>query len=240
MKTLSVLLFAFVIGLTEMYAQSPASVIANAQKSGKAVFLVVSDKSSKGTDALLNIATDASKKNKNTAVAKMDRDDKTNIDLVSKYRLAGAPLPLILVIASNGVASGSLGLKEASVDELLTYLPSKTQAEVLLGFENGKPALIVCGKKNATDKAALEAECKKAVSSVNGKANQVFIDVDNKDESNFLSVINPDKNKTTVLIFSASGKYNGTLGSNAKSDDIIKLMAKKAACCADPNKSNCK
>lgn len=232
MKKLVILLFSLLFATVNIFAQGAKTKIEKAQKSGKSIYLIVTDKSATGTDALEKMVSDAVKKTKNTAMVKLNRDDKDNANLISKYRLSGAPLPIILVLASNGVASGSLTIKDATVEKLLSYLPTKKQAEVLLGFENGKPAFIVCGKKNAKDKSNLEAECKKAVTSLSGKATQVFVDVESKDEANFIALIQPDKEKTTVLVFNGKGQYTGTLEATAKSDDIIKSVNKKmGGCC---------
>jgi hypothetical protein len=240
MKKVTLFIFCILFAIANIFAQGAKTELEKAQNAGKSIYLVVSDKASKGTDALVKLADDANKKSKNTAVVKLDRDDKANADLIAKYRLAGAPLPLVLVLASNGVASGSIAAADATAEKLLSYLPTKTQAEVLQGFENGKAALIVCGKKNSKDKSNLETECKNAVTSLAGKATQVFVDVDNKDEANFMALIQPDKDKTTVLVFNGKGQYTGTLESTATSDDIIKIVNKKmGGCCAGGNSSGC-
>lgn len=233
MKNTMLLFFCVMFAIANIFAQSAKFEIEKAQKAGKSIYLVVTDKSAKGTEALIKIAEGANKKSKNTVVIKLDRDEKPNAGLIAKYRIAGASLPMVLVLASNGVVSGSIVSKEATVEKLLSFLPTKTQAEVLLGFENGKAALIVCGKKNAKDRSALEAECKKAASGLGGKASQVFVDVESKDETNFMSLIQPDKDKTTVLVFNGKGQYTGTLEATAKADDIIKSVNKKmgGGCC---------
>lgn len=232
MKKLSTIIICIVFATTNIFAQGVKAELEKSQKAGKSTFLVVTDKMAKGTEAFVKLATNAQLKSKNTTVAKLDRDDKLSADLISKYRLSGAPLPLILVLASNGVVSGSLSNSDATVDKLISFLPTKTQADVLLGFENGKAAFVICGKKNAKDKIALETECKKALTSLGSKATIVFIDVDNKDEKNFLDLLKPDAAKTTVLIFNGKGQYTGTLESTAKSEDLIKSVNKKVGGCA--------
>lgn len=232
MKKISMLIICFLIVTTSIFAESTKVELEKAQRAGKSVFLVVTDKLAKDTEALIKTATDASKKDKNTTVIKLDRDDKENAQLISKYRLAGASLPLVLVVASNGVVSGGLNANEASVEKLVSFIPTKNQAEVLLGFENGKAAFIICGKKSAKDKATLEAECKKASAAIGGKVNQVFIDIENKEEANFIALLKPELTKTTVLIFNSKGQYAGMLESTAKSDDIVKTVNKKIGGCA--------
>lgn len=240
MKKNFMFLIFTVFTIVNIFGIDTKKELEKAQKSGKSIFLVVTDKSSTGTEGLIKIANEASKKNKNTTVIKLDRDDKENADLIKKYRLAGAPLPVILVMASNGVVSGALFTKDAAVDKLLSYLPTKTQAEVLLGFENGKAAFIVCGKKNAKDRTTIENECKKAATSLKNKATIVFLDVDDEKEANFLALLKPSKDTTTLLVFNGTGQFTRTLNATAKSDEIIKTVNKKmGGCCPGGSGGGC-
>jgi len=50
-------------------------------------------------------ANDAQKKYPNSEVIVLDRTDKTLVALVKIYGLSGAPLPVILVVASNGIVA---------------------------------------------------------------------------------------------------------------------------------------
>lgn len=214
--------------------------IETAKKSGKCIYLVVTDKNAKGTDDLVKLAESAQKTVKKTSVIKVDRDDKANESIISKYRLAGIPLPIILVIAPNGVVSGSLSKQDATTEKLIKFLPTPKQAEILQGFENGKAALIICTKKAFKDKAVLSIECDKAIKSIDNKALKVLIDIDSKEEKNFLELIKPDLNKTTVLVFNGKGQFSSTLESNAKSDEIVKAINKKiGGCCPGGSKSGC-
>lgn len=215
--------------------------IETAKKAGKCIYLVVTDKNAMGTEDLIKLAESAQKTAKKTSVIKVDRDDKANESIITKYRLAGIPLPIILVIAPNGVVSGSLTKQDATTENLIKYLPTPKQAEILQGFENGKAALIICTKKEFKDKAALSIECDKAIKSIDNKALKVLIDVNSKEEQNFLDLIKPDKNKTTLLVFTGSGQFSSTLESSAKSDDIVKAVNKKAGGCCPPgsSKSGC-
>ncbi|MFZ4414362.1 MAG: hypothetical protein ACOYOV_14860 [Bacteroidales bacterium] len=232
MKKISMIILCVLFVVTNSFAQGSKKEIEKAQKSGKTIFLIVTDKTAKGTDALIKIAENTKKKAKNTEVVKLDRDDKANAALIAKYRLAGAPLPMVLVVATTDVVTGALSVSDASVEKLIADIPSKNQADVLLGFENGKAALIICGKKNAKDKDALMAECKSAAASLGNKASVVFIDIDNKDEANFIALLNPDKTKTTVLIFNGKGQYTGVHESKAKSTELVKAVNKKVGGCA--------
>ena len=228
----------FVLSISLIFAQ-PAKEIETARKAGKSVFLLVTDHAAKGTDVLKKVAENAVKSAKNTIVVQLNRDEPGNKSLVSKYRIAGASLPMILVLATNGTVAGSMPAARATAESLLTYLPSKTQEQVLLGFENGKAALIVCAKKNARDTDNLVAECTKAVAALGNKAIQVMLYVDDKNEKNFVDLIKPELAKTSLLVFNGKGQYTGVLGLTAKSKDISSLVNKKAGGCCPETNGNC-
>ncbi len=241
MKKPVVLLFSLLFATANIFAQGAKTEMEKAQKSGKSIYLIVTDKSATDTDVLEKMVNDALKKTSNTVKIKLYRDDKDNSNLITKYRLSFATLPLVLVLASNGVVSGGLTTKDATVEKLISYLPTKKQAEVLLGFENGKAAFIVCGKKNDKDKASLEKECKTAIEGLGNNANMFFVDVNSKEEANFLALLKPDLTKTTVLVFNGRGQYTGTLEASAKSKDLIALVNKKigGGCCSGGNSGSC-
>ncbi len=232
MKKNTIIIISSMFVITNMFAQGVSADIQKAQKNSNSIFLIVTDKLAKGTDYLVKLSEGANKKVKKNVVLKLDRDEKENADLVAKYRIAGAQLPLILVVASNGVVSGALTSDDASIEKIISTLPSKTQAEVLLGFENGKAALIICGKKNAKDKAAIQAECNTAVTSLGNKATVVFVDVESKEEANFIELLKPDLTKTTVVIFNGKGQFTGKMDSVTKSEDLVKTVNKRVGGCA--------
>ena len=98
-----VLLFT---GLSQINAQT-TSELASANKAGKAVFLVAYNNPGVDADKAFAIANDARKNlTTTTAVIKMKTTDAANSSLVTKFRLSGAPLPLILVLDKNGNPAG--------------------------------------------------------------------------------------------------------------------------------------
>jgi hypothetical protein len=240
MKKISIVLICTMFAITNIFAQGVKADLDKSLKSGKSTYMIVFDKAATGTDVIIKTTEEARKKVKNTNIVKLDRDDKANADLVSKYRLAGATLPLVLTIAPNGAVAGGLAASDVTTDKLISSLPSKNQADVLLGFENGKAAFVICGKKNAKDKTALITECNSAITSLGNKANQVFVDLDSKEETNFITLLNPDKTKTSVLVFNGKGQYTGTFEASVKSDELVKSVNKKiGGCCPGGSGSGC-
>ena len=172
---------------------------------GKVVFLVVTE-GSKMLPEAKDMAVKAQKKYPKSEIITMDRTDKANSILVTKYGLAGAPLPMILVVAPNGVVGGGLQLNQATPEDLLDLVPTKRQASALLAFSENKPAFIVLFKKNMKDKQKVVEVCNEAASGLGGKAVVVEVDLDDKSENSFMSLLKPDMKATTthVLVFERS------------------------------------
>lgn len=236
-----ILLTLFLTAVSGVSAQNANADFEKATKAGKSVFLVITDNKATGTENVFKTTEGVVKTKKNTALVKLNRDDKENSGLVAKYKLSAIAVPMVLIVASNGVISGGLTASDVTAEKLIAYLPTPIQAQVLKGFEDGKAALIICGKKNSKDKTNLETECKTASEKLSGKAKPVFVDVENKEEKNFLDLIKPDMTKTTLLVFNGKGQYTGTLEATAKSADIIAAVNKRigGGCCPGGSSSGC-
>ncbi|NVO20363.1 MAG: hypothetical protein HXX13_11720 [Bacteroidetes bacterium] len=200
---------------------------------GNVVFLVVTEGSKQLPEAT-NMAIKTQRKYPKSEVIAMDRTDKANSTLVTKYGLAGAPLPIILVIATNGVVAGGLQLSEATPEDLLDLVPTKRQAAALLAFSENKPAFIVLYKKNMKDKLKVVEECNKAAAGLGGKAVVVEVDLDDKSETGFMSLLKPDMKATTthVLVFNAKGQFTDEHKSPVQSAILIASSKKvvKSSC----------
>ena len=122
MKKITIIIICSLFVITNIFAQGVSADIQKAQKSGNSIFIVVTDKLAKGTDYLVKLSEGANKKVKKNVVLKLDRDEKANADLVAKYRIAGAQLPIILVVASNGVVTGALTSEDASIEKIISTL----------------------------------------------------------------------------------------------------------------------
>jgi len=224
--------FAFVMIASTGFAQTKEK-IEKANAKGNVVFLAVTD----GVKLLAQtkeMADKAQKKYQKSEVITLDKSDKTNAALVSKYGLAGAHEPVILVIAPNGVVAGGSLLSRATPEDLVETIPTKKQAAALLAFSEGKPAFIVLFKKSMKDKAAAMEECRRATTGLNGKAVIVDIDLDDKKEAGFLDLLKPEMTATTthVIVFNAKGQFTDELNTPFQSSALIAASKKvvKSGC----------
>ncbi|MDZ7634375.1 MAG: hypothetical protein U5L72_08055 [Bacteroidales bacterium] len=198
---------------TNINATSVANIISSAKAEGKAVFLVLTGNGSPDTDKAMLIANGARNIYKNAVVVQMNKDDATNSSLVAEYRLAGAPVPLILVISAKGMPTGGVLLAQATAENLAALIPSPRLEEIYDAIANKKIALVVFSRKAFTDKAEVMKECKSAVSKLNSNAVIVEVDMDDTREANFMNQLRIDKNQlngSLTLVINTQGQVAGT------------------------------
>lgn len=241
-KNLGILLVAVMLFLSQSIFGQLSADIDKQNKKGNVVFLVVTDG---GTDLAptKEIALKAKKSYSKSEVLTMDKSDKANTELVKKYSLAGSQTPLILVVASNGVVTGGYSKDQATSENLVAAIPTKKQAEALLGFSQNKPVFVVVSKKSMKDKTTLIEECKKACTELNGNAVVVDVNLDDKTEASFIKLLNPDlaATKTNVLVFNSKGQFSSKFEAPVKSADLT-ASAKKVSgggCCPGGSSKGC-
>jgi hypothetical protein len=206
-----------------------------AKKAGKAVFVVVTRTGSADTDKAKEIAKGANRIYKNADVVEMNRDDAANASLVATWRLAGAPLPLILVLSTKGQPAGGLLLEQATAEKLAELVPSPKLDAVYEAIGSGKHAIVVFTKSSFVDKTEVLKVAKEAVSKLNNQAVLVEVDMDDNKESGFMNQLRIDKltaKASTTLVINKQGQVAGT---STTVPDAAKLVAAATA----PVKSGC-
>jgi len=202
-----------------------ADNLAAAKTAGKAVFLVVTGTGVAETDKAMLIAKGANDIYKNAVIVQMNRDDASSAQLVSEYRLAGAPLPLILVISSKGFPTGGFILAQATSENLAALIPSPKLEDVYAAINGGKYAIVAFSKKSFTDKPEVLKECKKAVALLNNEAILVEVDVDDIKEANFLNQLRIDKSQLNASLTLVINKQGQVAGTATTVPDATKLVA---------------
>lgn len=214
-----------------------ANLIKAANKKGKFVFLVVFDKAGADKDKGMSIAKTASAKKKSLVeVIELNTTDTDNSGLVAKYGLAGAPLPLILVLDKNGTAAGGFVLGQATADGLVNTIPSPKFSEIIKGLTEQKSVFIVTYKKSMIKKITAIANCNEAVKSMNDGAIIVELNIEDKEETTLLKNLNVNALATEPVIYAINkaGQVAGTFPSETAPKQLV-LAANKVAsssCCA--------
>lgn len=196
----------------------------NAKKASKAVFVVITGNGVTETDKAVTIAKGAIAIYKNAVVVQMNRDDEENSLQVSEWRLAGVPLPLILVFSPKGVLSGGKILSQATSENIAALLPSPKLEEVYAAIGGGQPAFVVFTKKSLSDRTQVLQACKEAVSKLNNKAVIVEVDLDDQNEAAFINQVRINRSATTstTLVINTQGQVAGT---SKTVPDAAKLVA---------------
>ncbi len=206
-----------------------------AKKAGKAVFVVVTGTSVTNTDKATTIAKEANVIYKNAVVVQMNRDDVANAQLVTEWRLAGAPLPLILVLSSKGLPTGGYMLEQATAQNIAALVPSPKLENVYEAISNGKHAIVAFSKKSFTDRIEVIKISKEAVSMLNNEAVFVEVDMDDPKETGFMNQLGIDKLSTKASITLVINKQGQVAGTSTTVPDAAKLVAAAKT----PVKSGC-
>lgn len=232
--TILILLLLFT-GFFRTNAQ-PAAEIEKATKSGKSVFLVVYNAGGADLDKALSVASSARKKTASgTTVVKMNTTDPGNSVLVSKYRLTGAPLPLILVLDKNGSAAGGLLLKDATAEKLAELIPSPKTSELIKALSDGKSVYVVVYNESMTSKKSILDNCALACSKMGNKSATVMVALDDKKETKLLQTLKCDLNakEPVTYVINAAGQVTGTFNGLTDVNTLVSSAKKAPAggCC---------
>jgi hypothetical protein len=226
--------------MASVAAASTQKDLDSAAKHGKIAFIVVTDKGTEGADQAADMAKQAAGQVKKSTVVRLDRSDPANADLVAKYRLAGAPVPLILLAARNGVIAGGLVAAQATADKLVGMVPSPKKAEVLQQLQSGKAVLIQANRKSMATQADCSAACAAACGQLQDRCVTVQIDMDDPAETAFLASmkVNTASTEPVTLVVNAQGQITGTYNGAAEVAALVQAATKKAGGCCPSTVQN--
>lgn len=222
---------------------SVQSDIEKANKKGKTVFLVVTEPGGSGAEKAVSIAKQASKKVAKSTVIEMNRAGSANSQLVDKYRLAGAQLPLILVVSSSGVAAGGLPANLATPEILVQLIPSPKKSEVFQALSENKAIFVVASRKSMAEREKVFDSCKAACSQMKNNAVFVPIDMDDKKESSFLAKlkVNTLSTEPVTTVINTQRRITGNFNGPVEVVKLVQAATKKASgCCPGGSKKGCK
>ncbi len=232
----------FVANIFVSYADTKQE-IEKANKKGQVVFLAVTEKGNSQNQEALNIAKKAQKLYSKSAVLELDRSNTANKELVQKYRLAGAPVPLVLVIAKNGYVTGGAPLQGLSADALVGMVPTPKEELLIKALNEGNSAFVIFSKKSdEKNKKQMEA-CQSACQSMSNKAKTVFVDIEDKNEKSFIAKFNIDKNAIFPITFviNGQGQVTSMLNGITEAKSLVEAANKKVSsgCCPPGSGKSC-
>lgn len=212
---------------------SPQQDLESAAKEKSVAFILVVEPGAPGCDQAQDLVRDAMRQvNKSTLVV-LDRSDPENAELVAKFRLAGAPVPLILLAASNGALAGGLPANQATVDRLVAMAPSPRKADILLAIQEGKSVFIVASRKGMNAESGAVTTCSAACGQMNGKSVTFQIDLDDSQETAFLAQlkVNLASTEPITLVVNPQGQITATFAGTVDVANLVQAATKRASGC---------
>jgi hypothetical protein len=159
----------FVIGGSTAWAGAQTA-LDDAVRDGHDVFLVLTEPGAPGIEVARDLARKATAIAPQATVVELDRRDPENAAIVSRYRLAVAPVPLVLVVARNGVAAGGALPGRTSPEQLAALIPTPKKAEYLKALDEGRSVFLVLSRPDMPALAAITSTCEAARAKMNQDA----------------------------------------------------------------------
>ncbi len=209
----------------------------DAAQANKYLFALFHKKAGSQTSAMRSVVQAAVQEAKDRAtMVEVDAASTSEKDIIDKFGLDRAPMPLVLAIAPNGAITGGFPVK-AEKKELLDSFVSPALAKCLKPLQENK-LVFLCVQNKATEsnEAALKGvnEFKNAAEYA-GAVATVTLDPTDAAEADFLKDLQIDpKIKTAVTVFLAPPGTPIAMYEGATSKDDIVATLKKAqssSCC---------
>lgn len=213
---------------------SPQQDLDSAARQKKVAFILVTDQGTTGVDQARGLIQQAMQQVNKSTLVELDRSSPGNADLVTKFRLAGAPVPLILVAARTGILAGGVVAAQATAEQLVGMVPSPKKTEALQAIQSGKAVLISASRKGMATQSGAKAACAAACGQLADKCVTVQIDMDDPQEAGFLTSmkVNLASTEPVTLVINAQGQITGTYAGAADVATLVQATTKKAGGCA--------
>ncbi len=219
--------------LTPLAGASTHTDLDQAAKQQQVAFILVSEPASTGLEAARDLIRQTMAKVEKSTLIELNRSDPANADLVAKFRLAGAPVPLILVAARNGALAGGVPVVQATTERLVALVPSPKRAEILLALQSGKSVFICVGRKSMSSQPKTIATCESACGQSSGKCVLIQVDMDDPAETAFLTALKVDLTATepVTLVVNTAGQIAGTYTGAVDAGELVATTTKKVGGC---------
>ncbi len=237
---LRVLGLLLLCGLVSAAGASLQQDLEKATKKQKIAFVLVTEPSATGVAEARDLIRGAMKQVKESTLLELDRADPGNADLIAKHRLAGVPVPLILVFARNGVLAGGLSAAQGTVERLVGMVPSPKKAEIMQSLQGGKSVFIDMSRRGMGGYAAALAACAAACDRMAGKSVTVAIDLDDPAEASFLNQlkVNLTAADPIILVVNTSGQITGNHTGAVDAALLVEEAGKRLSGCCPASVQN--
>jgi hypothetical protein len=212
------------------------AAIRRAGDANKHLFLFIQEGDDEATRASRKTFDSAIKKMGDTVQwASVDRKDPAERELVNKYRLQAAPMPLVLVMAPNGAITGGFRAQDLTEQRLQNALASPAMQRCLKGLQERKLVLLCAqnGNTKSNDEAMKGVNDFKADTRFAQFTEIVKVDPSDAAEKGFLSQLQIDpKTEEAVTAFLAppSALIATFKGATQKQEMVAALQAASSGC----------
>ncbi len=207
-----------------------------AAKAKKVAFVLVYDQTALQLDQARGLVSEAIVRVPGSVKVECDRNDPANADFVAKLRLAGAPVPLILVCSKTGVLTGGLVAQQATVDKLVNMVPSPKKTQIIKALSEGHSVFITVSHKDMKSAESVFSTCAAACQQMADKSVQIQIDMNDPAESRFLTEMKVNRSSTepVTLVVNAQGQIAGIYTGAMQVTDLVTAASKKIGGCCPP------
>lgn len=157
-------------------------------------------------------------------------------EIIYKYRVRGAPLPLLLVIAPNGAVTGGFPQK-ASAEQLDRCFPSNLVLRMIKSIQDGRKVLILLKNNKTKNAAEMVKNANAALKDpmMNGTADLFIEDPTNPKNADFLAQCNLSQNmtETTIVAIVPPGRISGIFTGTTSKETLVAALSHRAGdgCC---------
>jgi CheY-like chemotaxis protein len=240
-KKLAVLLFAVCLPLTAFASTGEQLQLATSE--GNVAFVLVTQPGAVGMEQARQTIQDALKQIPGSVMMESNRTDAANSAFVQQYKLAAAPVPLILVFASNGAMAGGNVSSKLSAKKLVAMVPSPKKAEVLRAIQSGQAVYLTASRSGMEATSDIAKGCAAACSQMQGKCVSIDVNMDDPVEKGLLNQlkVNTKSTEPVTVVINAKGQITGSYTGMVEVENLIASATKVVAsgCCPPGSGKSC-
>ncbi len=158
--------------------------------------------------------------------------------LIEKYRLKYAPVPLVIIIAPNGVISGSFR-SSFSLEQVKSAFQTPKTLQCLLAFQERRLVFISAqGKETTENKEALAGITRFGKENpLYGKVETILLDPKDSSEASLLAQlkVQPDIKKAQTFLLVPPGRIMGRWKGATDPGEFVKRLKSLAKSCSSPS-----
>ncbi|MFH1845258.1 MAG: hypothetical protein ABIF77_18895 [bacterium] len=222
-------------------AATPSEQIDAAHENGQTVFILITEPGNAKTEQVRSLVQDAVVQVKRSVLVEMDRTDETNILLVRKYRARSAPVPLVLVLASNGAIAAGFQAEDLTSAAIVQSIPSPKKAEMLKELQSGRAVFITALREDMTAKAEISSACSAACGVLTDRSCSIEIDMDDPVEASFLMALGIDTQSSVpvTVVINSQGQLTASFSGAVDATTLVQAINVQRSACCPGSKTGC-